>query len=227
MTEIAVRVQQQSDRITADGQPAVTLAGDRERALFTGDINSKYMQWLLAGKVFETHNLVIGTALTLEINAAYDPLEPYFRMTVPSSITMVPILFSVMTAAALSVFDFYTLTAHDTDTFSADGLAGASVQGLFIDNQGSGNPKSSVLTSVLNGDTAMTEGAATNLRLIHQEQIINVTDGFKGYNVLKGDAVAAIHGPASFLVTFQNAGAEELDYHLVWAELDKNYLVNN
>lgn len=226
MTEIAVRVQQQSDRIGTDNSTR-TVAGDREGALFTGDINSKYMQWLLAGKIFETHNLVVGTALTLEANAAYDPLEPYVRMTIPSSVTMVPIAVSITTAAALSVFDYYTLTAHDTDTFSTGGLAGAGVQSLFVDNQGDGNPESSVLTNVLNGDTALTESAATNLRLIHQSQIINVTDLFTPYNVLKGDPVAAIRGPAAFMLTFQNAGAEELNYHVIWAELDKNYLVNS
>lgn len=225
MTEFGVKIQQQSRTPAADGDVR-TMAGDREGAAFTGDINSKYMQWLLAGQVFETHNLAVATAITLEANAAYDPLEPFFRATVPAGITMIPIMFKVMPTDAWTAFDQMTITAHDTDTDAAGGLAGAPVQPLFIDNQGAGNPESSVLSAVLNGDTAMTEAAATNLRLIYRAQLIGTGDFMPSFNALTGDPTCAISGPAAFLVTFLAGGAEEVWYHFIWAEVDKNYLVN-
>ena len=226
MTTVALNIQQQSSTVVLDGSTR-TAAGDREGALFTADIQSKYMQWLLAGKVFETHQAVVATAVTLEANATYDPLEPFFRFTVPSSRTVVPIKVKLVASTAWAAFDRMVVTVHDTDTFNTGGLAGSGVQGLFIDNQGSGNPASSVVTNVLNGDTDLTENAATNLRVISETIAIGTGDPILEYNVLKGDSVAAIHGPASFLVNVEAAGAEEIFYQVVWAELDKNYLVNN
>lgn len=226
MADSAVKIQQQGDTTVVDGPASVTLAGDRERALFTGDINSKYMQWLLAGKIFETHQADIATAVTLEANATYTPTEPFFRMTIPSSITLVPIFFEIQFSAAHTAFDRVVMTAHDTDTVSSGGLAGSAVQSLFIDNQGTGNPETSAATSVLNGDTALTESAATNLRQIWSKIVIGTGDIIPAFNALKGDPTAAIHGAATWLVTGDNAGAEEVFYHAIWAELDKQYLQN-
>jgi hypothetical protein len=117
------------------------------------------------------------------------------------------------------------MTAHDTDTTSAGGLATSGASGLFIDNQGTGNPESSAVT-VLDGDTALTEAAATNLRQIWSKIVIGTGDIMPGFNALKGDPTCAIRGPAKLLVTGDNAGAEEVFYHAIWAELDKNYLQN-
>ena len=226
MTEIAIAVQNQSADLTSDGRVR-TVAGDREGAVFTGDINAKYMQWLLAGRIFECHQAAVATAVTLEINTAYDPLEPFFRFTIPSSVTVVPIMARVRGSTAWAAFDRMVITAHDTDTFSTGGLVTSGAAGLFVDNQGSGNPKTSVVTNLLDGDTPLTENAATNLRQIFEAMAIGTGDPILQYNVLKGDPIVAIHGPASFLIGLDNAGAEEVFYHVVWAELDKNYLVNN
>ena len=224
MTEIAVKTQQQSDSISSDGN-TITVAGDRERALFTGDINSKYMQWLLAGKVFEAHQADVATAVTLEANATYDPLEPMFSMLIPASITVVPIFFELQFSAAHTAFDRLVMTAHDTDTTSSGGLATSGAASLFIDNQGAGNPVTSAVT-LLDGDTAMTEAAATNLRQIWSKIVIGTGDIIPPFNALKGDPTCAISGPAKLLVGGDVGAAEEVFYHAIWAELDKNYLVN-
>jgi hypothetical protein len=226
MTEIAINVQQQSDGITADGRTR-TVAGDREGALFGGTNEEKYRQWLAAGKVFSAQFGTPGGTATLEANATLTLTEPFFRMTVPSSHVLVPIRVLVNNIAVWDTADAMYLFSVDTNTYSSGGAA-PDVDNFA--NPGSGDSALGTVscTNIYDGDSALTESAQTNPRLMHVQTKLtgDLFSSFE-YNILKGDPMHMIHGESSFYVVFENGGAEEVHYSVIWAELDKNTLVNS
>ncbi len=227
MAENGLRVQQQSDSISVDGTGVVTQRGDREGAAFDGSIESKYRQWLVAGKVFSAQFATPGGTATAEANTDEDLTEPFFRMTVPSSKVLVPIRVLLQSTVVWVTAYGMFLYAVDTDTYTTGGAA------PLVTNQampGSGDSAlgTTAMTNVFDGDSVLTEAAQTNPLFIHYDgKLTGDVHTPLEYNILKGDPMTMIHGESSFNVVLELAGALELHYIVTWAELDKNALVNS
>lgn len=226
MTEIAGNVQQQSDRNASDGQTR-TFAVDREGASFTGDAVSKYRQWLTAGKVFEAHFATEGATATVETNGTIELTEPFFRMTCPSSAILVPLIFRADMTLIQTTVDAWFITTSDTDTFTSGGVAPA-IENLAAVSSGDSALGATVMTDVLSGDSVLTEAALTNPRQFGVNTWVtgNLFHPYE-YNVLKGDPMVYIHGESSLQVQAIQTGAQEVHFSFIWAELDKNALVNS
>lgn len=225
MTEIGGAVQQQGYTVALDGTTR-TVAMNRSGGLVTSNPQAMYDQWLRAGKVFESHfGTITGTA-TIEANATVDATEPFWRATIPSSKVVVPIRALVIPTTVWVTTDFIMLVSSDTDTYNTGGAATTPRNMASVSSLDSAIG-TSALTSVYDGDSVLTENALTNPRLIHFADFR--TGGLFvpfEYNILKGDPMTMIHGSSSFLMFAQVAGAMEVHYSVVWAELDKNELVN-
>ena len=225
MTEIAGAVQQQSDTPASDGSTR-SFASNRMGALVTSSPQAMYDQWLRAGKVFEAHFATEGGSSTIEANATYDATEPWFRLTVPSSKIFVPIKVKVTPTTVWVTTDMIVLSASDTDTYNTGGAA-PDVRNLAAVSSADSEIGTTAMTSVFDGDAALTENAMTDQRII--DITVFRTGGLYlpyEYNILKGDPMVMIHGTSSFVANAMLAGALEVHYSVVWAELDKNELVN-
>lgn len=226
MVEASVNIQQQGASIANDNT-TVTFAGDREGALATGSIFSKYYQWLVAGQVFEAHFATEGGLATMERNDTVDLTEPFHRCTIPSSIVMVPIQFVIAPSTVQVTAGHVFMTTSDTDTFTSGGVA-PDINNFAAVSSADTALGATALTSHLNGDTVLTETALTNPRQFGLKTWVT-GDLFSGYeyNILKGDPITYIHGPASFQVqAITITDAEEVYYSFIWAELSNNTLVN-
>ena len=227
MTDIRAYVKQQSRAVASDGswQDAAQF---REGGLVTGDITSMYQHWLREGRVFEAHFATEAGFATLENNTAVDLTEPFWRCTVPAANVMVPIRLKVSAAVVWETGDEYVLYTSDTDTYSAGGAA-SDVRNLAIVSSTDSALRTSVLTNVLDGDTALTESAVTNPRILDAGHFL--TGGLYlpyEYNVFKGDPTVYIHGASSLcLMIARTTTTVECFYSMVWAELDKASLVNS
>ena len=230
MTAIAGSVQQQSREVTSDGLDK-NVHVNRGGQLETNNIMALYDSWVRAGRVFETHNATIGTMITGGVGITLT--VPSFRFTVPSTRVVVPISVQIAAVTVVNKDDHFIVVATHTDTYTSGGLAGSTVQPLFIDNLGAGAPESSAVTNVYNNDTTLTEAALVAPRQLKSMFRVGVAAEVQmtwqpEYNILKGDPWCYIHGPGSFLVFVgQETTAPEFSYCVTWAELDKNELVNN
>lgn len=228
MADIAVRVQQQSDSIALDGTGVTTVRGDREGAMFGGTIEEKYRQWLVAGRVFEAHASGADLQALAEIGVKLNFPEPYWRASVPSSIVVVPIRVKVSPLVIWVTASEIALWTSDTDTFNTGGAASD------VNNMASVASIDSALgsvasTNILDGQSALTEDALTNPRIIdmHVVSTGSLSVPYE-YNILKGDPMTMIHGPAAWgIVVAPGGSAIECMYSVTWAELDKNTLVNS
>lgn len=226
MANVDLVVQQQSDTVSPDGS-TFPLRGNRSGALVTSSPQAMYDQWLRAGKVYEAHFATEGGTATIEQNAAMDLTEPFFRLTVPSNIIFVPIRVLVSNQAVWTTADAIVLVTSDTNTYNTGGAL-PDVRNMASVSSLDSSLGATQCTSIYDGDTVLTENALTNPRQIAVKHF--VTGGLFvdfEYNILKGDPMVMVHGVSSFLAACKlgAAGAEVL-YSVVWAELDKNELVN-
>ena len=82
------------------------------------------------------------------------------------------------------------------------------------------------MTNLLHSDTAIVEAALVNyqvLKIIKHEGVVGEVDApwEPEYNILKGDPMVYLVGPASFLVfVIQETTAAEAEWSMSWAELD-------
>jgi len=226
MTEIAGRVQQQSDSIAVDGTGATTIRADREGALFDGSISSKYRQWLVAGKVFEAHFATEGGTSTIEANGTVDLTEPLFRLTVPSSKILVPIRVRLSPTTVWTTADAIFQTTSTGDTYSSGGAV-PDVRNMAAVNASDSALGSTACTSIFDGDSGITESALVSPRAFgHQSYVTGNLAANYDYSILKGDPMIMIHGSSSWQIHAILTGAHEVHYSILWAELDKNALVN-
>lgn len=223
MTELGGYVKQRGYEIFGDGAShtaRMTRSGDMQ----VNTIHALYDSWLRAGKVFQGGFGTFAGLATVEINAAIDLTEPFIHLTVPVSKVIVPIQVQITYDTAPAALDAMLVGWAEGNTNTAGGAAGLvkPLMGLAADA-----PVSSACT-LLDGDSVLTEDTLVNPRLLSQKMItaagsdVNVLE----YNVLKGDPWTYIQGVASFLVWVKAAGAEEVYYHLTWAELDRGEIVN-
>jgi len=228
VTEIGINVQQQGYSVSADGGPTRTLQGTRSGALFTAEL---YDQWLRAGKVFSVGggDAPVITS-TVENNTAIDLTEPFLLHDVPSSKVVVPIMVKVSPAVVWETGDEIVLYASDAVGFSAGGdTLAATIRNLAVPGSGDSELAATATTAIYDGDAALTMAAVSEVRVI--DAVHRLTgDLFSPYeyNILKGDPMVMLHGPSSLaLMIARTTTTVEVLYTYIWAELDKNELVNS
>lgn len=233
MTEFAGNVQQQSDTITADNRTR-TVALDREGALFGGSNEEKYRQWLAAGKVFAVGGgdggMGAPASSTIENNTAIDLTEPFFVMDIPSSIVVVPILIKITPAVVWETADEIVVYASNAAGYASGGDdLSATIENMAVPGASDSELGTTAITTIRDGDAALTMAAVSDAR------ILDFTNRLTGdlhspyeYNILKGSPLTMIHGVASLAVMVaRTTSTVEVHYQVVWAELDKNSLVNS
>lgn len=227
MTELGGAIQQQTYTVASDGTTR-TVAMNRSGGLVVSSPQAMYDQWLRAGKVFEAHFATEGGTATVENNTAVDLTEPFFRATVPSSKICVPIMIKVQPAVVWETGDEVIAFTSDTDTYNAGGAA-PDIRNMAAVSSVDSSLGSSALTNVFDGDSVLTEDALTNPRIF--DSWVALTGGLHvpyEYNILKGNPPIFIHGESSWGIAIaRTTTTVEVYYNVIWAELDKNELVNS
>src|SRR3990167_7715972 len=183
-------------------------------------------QWTSEGRVFISGPPAVGTPETMSAAGTALPLTaPSIRYTVPSGKLVVPIHAAVSGTRVITKDDLFAVIVSETDTYTSGGEAckaarNAIVQGSAAQIRGVG------VTNLLRSDTAIVEAALVNyqvLKIIKHEGVTGEVDApwEPEYNILKGDPMVYLVGPASFLVfAVQETTAMEALFTLSWAELD-------
>jgi hypothetical protein len=232
MADFSGDVKQQGRAYSNDGVSR-NLSLTRDGALVTADI---VHQWAREGRLFQTHNPTIGTALTGSAAAAGGHVltAPSIRFSIPAAITVVPLLFKAQFSALAGAPNEFAIVATDTDTYSSGGTSVAlTAYPEFIDNLGTGNPHASAVTNLRSGSgSALVEGTLTNPRVLDIGYIVRADAAAEPHaeyiwTPLSEGLVTYIHGPASFLI-YLSAVTTALTYEFVlkWAELPRGVLVN-
>lgn len=230
MTDIRGYVQQQSPGIATDGAFAAVRM-TRENAILTTDLP---LAWLREGRVFQTHNPTIGTALTGSAAAAGGHVltAPTIRMTVPSGYVFVPLFFKATFSAMAGTPNEMAIVASDTDTYTSGGTSVTlAAYNEFI---ATSPPKTSVAANLRAGSgSALVEAALVNPRVIDLQYFaradaVSEPKADWVYSAKQQGIYEHINGPASILI-YMSAVTTALAYEFVlkWAELDKNVLVNS
>lgn len=223
--------QQQSYGITADSQFR-SVAGTRSGALFVADVED---QWRRAGKVFQTHNPTLGTAITFSAAAAGGHVltAPSIRMSVPTSLVVVPLRLGVTFSAMAGTPNEAALIATDTDTYSSGGTSVTlTAYNTVVD--GVTALGTSAVTNLRSGSgSALVEGTITNPRVIDIQYFARADAVSEPKAEWRWSAKASggyhyVHGAASILifisaVTTASAG----EFYFEWAELNKSEIVNS
>lgn len=230
MTDIRGFVQQQSPGLATDGQYAAVRI-TRDNALHTADI---VHAWLREGRVFQTHNPTIGTALTGSAAAAGGHVltAPSLRFTVPAANVVVPLRFKATFSAMAGTPNEMAIVASETDTYTSGGTSVTlTPYSMFID---ASPPKTSAVTNLRSGSgSALVEAALVNPRVLDiqyfaRADAVSEPKAEMIWNPVQEGVLPYIHGPASFLI-YLSAVTTALTYEFIleWAELDKNVLVNS
>ena len=232
MTDIRGLVQQQSRSIAGDST-YINLPALRDGPLVTADI---IHQWVREGRVFQTHNPTLGTALVGSAAAAGGHVltAPSIRFTVPVSTVVVPLRFKATFSAMAGTPNEMAIVASETDTYSSGGTSVTLTALSAFLSSGSGAPRSSAVTNLRSGSaSALVEGTLVNPRVLDIQYFARadaVSEPKADWNAVLGrqGSFYYIQGPASILI-YLSAVTTALSYEFVmeWAELDKNVLVNS
>ena len=199
----------------------------RDGAVQVNDRSALVDMWTRDGRVFISSNPTIGTPETMSAaGTAYTLTAPSLRFTIPSGKLVVPIHVQLEVATVIAKNDLFMVMVSDTDTFTSGGEAMAAARNAFV--QSSKALRATGVTNLLHSDTALVEAAVTSTRTLKvlrregQAAELNTT-WMPEYNILKGDPMVYIEGPASFLVfAVQETTAAEAEWTISWAELDIN-----
>lgn len=201
----------------------------RDHALQVNSRDALVDMWTRDGRVFIINNPVIGTPETMSATGTAIVLTaPSIRFTVPSGMIAVPIHAAVSGLRVLTKDDLFAVIATGSDSFTSGGEA-ASVNNAFV-QPASASLRAHGLTNVLHSDTAIVEAALVNPRLlkrIKHEGVVGEVDApwEPEYNILKGDPMVYMQGPASFLVfAIQETTAMEAEFSISVAVLPVNLL---
>jgi hypothetical protein len=201
----------------------VPLYQNREHALQINSREGLVDQWTRDGRVFIANNPVIGQPETMSAaGTAITLTAPSIRYTIPSGVIVVPIhvALSIITVGAKD--DIFGVLVNNADSYTSGGDAVAMLCKNALIN-GTTELRSTGTTNRHYSDTAIVEAALTDPRLLKiqesQPPATNQTWNPE-YNILKGDPMVYVVGPASFLVfAVQETTAAEAEFSMSWAEL--------
>jgi len=205
----------------------IELAGDNQVSSREALVN----QWTADGRVFIAHNPVVGQPETMSATGtAIGLTAPSIRYTIPSGALVVPIHVKLAVLTVGAKDDIFGVLVSEGDSYTSGGDAVAAVTGNAVVQGDAGALRSPGVTNLHYSDTAIVEAALTNVRLlkIEESQPPATNQSWNPeYNILKGDPMVYIVGPASFLVyAVQETAAAEAEFSLSWAELDMDLFTN-
>lgn len=180
-------------------------------------------RWTREGRVFIANNPVIGQPETMSgAGTAITLTAPSLRFTVPSGLVVCPIMAATDATRVITKDDIFAVLATGSDSYSSGGDAVL----MTAKNALVGGGRTSSVTNLHYSDTAIVEGTLSNPRLLKRlkhEGVTGEVDApfYPEYNILKGDQMVYLIGPASFLVYHvQETTAAEAEFTMMWAELD-------
>lgn len=218
-----IRTNQESPGLTKDGDLGEVFA-NREHALQINTREGLVDKWTREGRVLIASNPTQGQPETMSATGTAITLTaPSLRYTVPAGAIVVPIsvAFSVITVGAKD--DIFAVIVNNADSYTSGGDAVAMLCKNAILN-GTTEARTTGVTNLHYSDTAIVEAGLTNPRLLkYRRQMGTGTDETScnpEYNILKGDPMVYLVGPASFLVFMvEETAAVEATWTLTWAEL--------
>ena len=227
-TDLNIQTQAYGTTTTGTGVWRGTRSG-------AGFVSDQVQQWRMAGKVFQTHNPTIGTAITFSAAAAGGHVltAPSIRFSVPTSLVVVPLRLKVTFSAMAGTPNEMALVATDTDTYSSGGTSVTlAAYNRVVD--GVTSLGTSAVTNLRSGSgSALVEGTITNPRVIDiqyfaRADAVSEPKADWSWSAHRDGGFTYIHGAASVLVyisavTTASAG----EFILEWAELDKSEVVNS
>ncbi len=234
MEPAAIVVRQRSSTPIAEGQSGF-FTGNRESGLFTNSREGLVDYWTRDGRVFLSS--ISGTLGTTETMSAAGTVvtatAPSVRFTVPAGLCVCPIFAQLKVATVIAKDDIFCVVVGGSDSYTSGGglTTHQMVARSAVVLPNSGAIRGSVVTNLFNSDVALVEAALTQPRVLKQIKRegqaaeLNTT-WMPEYNILKGDAMVYLVGPASFLIfEVQETTAAEAEGAIMWAELDPSVII--
>lgn len=183
-------------------------------------------QWTRNGRVFVANEPVIGAEETMSAaGTAILLTAPALRYTVPEGVIAVPIHVSLAVVTVAAKDDIFGVVVTASDSFTSGGDAVAMLVKNALMN-GTSEARATALTNIHYSDTAIVEAALIaprSLKVMNSNPPATKQGWNPEYNILKGDPMVYLKGPASFLVfAVQETTAAEATFSMSWAELDIN-----
>ena len=231
MADMRAKVQQQGLALATDSSGFDDIYQNREHALQTNERSALVDMWTRAGRVFIYNNPVIGQPETMSANGTNVTLTaPSVRFTVPSGATVVPIDFQARVATVIAKDDTFAVIATASNSFTSGGDAVAMLNANAYINSTNASPVPATVTNLHYSDTAIVEDTLVGPRLLKhvkregQTSEVNTT-WMPEYNILKGDKMVYMKGPASFLVFIvQETTAAEAEFSGSYAVLESGII---
>lgn len=226
-------VKQYGDGIGSDGQWE-PIRQNRGHALQVNSRDALVDQWTRDGRVFIAGNPDIEQFETMSAaSTTVDETDPALRFTIPGGLVVVPIMVEASVLTVIAKRDLFVVAVGDTDTYTSGGDTTTMTARNALITTGGTNVRASGVTNLHYSDTALVEGDVTNPMLLKtlvrtgQASEVNTTWN-PSYNILNGDKMVYIRGPASFLVWIaQETTAAEAMFHMMWAEFGDADEVNS
>ncbi len=222
MSQIFAYVDQVSPELAEDGAFGRVYM-TRDHAMQINTREGLVDQWTRDGRVFVASNPVQGQPESCSATATAILLtDPTIRIGIPAGLIVVPIhvQLSVITVAAKD--DIFGVIINNADSFTSGGDAvPMAVRNALIN--GTAQLRSSGTVNRHYSDTSIVEAGLTNpvyLKIQESQGPTAVATWNPEYNILKGDPMVYIAGPASLLVYAVQETTEALaEFCLSWAEL--------
>lgn len=216
-------VKQNNDILDAEGgSPALRVTRDHAQ-----QINSReglVDMWMRDGRVFTSSEPTIGTTQGMSANGTAPTLTaPSLRFSIPAGLTVVPIHVQLKVATVIAKDDIFVVLISDTDTFTSGGTAMMPARNALVESNNAF--RATQVTNLLSSNSALVEAALTRPRAVkelkREGQTAEVDTSWNPeYNILKGDAMFYITGPAAFLVyEVQETTLAAATWTMSWAEL--------
>lgn len=223
--ELLAKVQQIGPAVKRDGDTGL-LTMNRERALQINSREALVDMWTRQGRVWhggtpapQTPETMSGAGTALTLTA------PSLRFTVPAGAVVVPIHVQAAFTQVTAKNNLFAVLATASDSYTSGGEAITPYNAVVLPDNANEIP--STVTNLLNSDTAIVEGALVRPRTLKIVQCEALADSAMPneyeYNILKGDSMVYLVGPASFLVFIvQETTAAEASWSMSWAVLDSS-----
>jgi hypothetical protein len=198
---------------------------NRNHALQVNSREALVDQWTREGRVFMATTPVQGVPETMSAaGTAIVLTDPSLRFTVPSGQVVVPISVQISghhTTAKHAIFQVLA-TASDSYTSGGDAVLMTPLNALINSTT---QARGSSITKLHYSDTAIVEAALVGPRCLKSylknATATDPTDWCPEYNIMKGDPMVYMIGPASFLVyVVEETAALEAEWTMMWAELE-------
>jgi len=223
MSELTGYVRQVNPGVASDEDES-PIRQNREYSLQVNSREGMVDKWTREGRVFIAQNPVTGQPETMSAaGTAITLTAPSLRFTVPAGHVVVPISVQVTSIQVNAKKAVFCVLVSDTDTYTSGGDAVLmTARNALI--QSNAALRGSSITKLHYCDTALVEAAVTRTRTLKfLKKMGTATDETSWnpeYNILKGDPMVYIVGPASFLVfDVQETTADEAEWTMCWAEL--------